>query len=424
MPALLHRPRLLLAAGACLTLVFSATSPASPASPSVIRLAGCSYEEVKQAVAAAPDGSTVLIGPGVCKWGNQPAVKRAAGIKLRGAGADQTVIWRDGKVPDHTGRDAFLFEFDCANGKTVDISGLALRGNDMFFANDDEKATDYDSGLALMHGCRDFRIHDARFSQFSYYGILVSGTKARGVIDSNRFYANWKCQNPNVSCLGYSVGVLGDHDWPAWNLGSEQAVFIEDNHFEDGRHEVASNYGSRYVFRHNTVLRTGNPPGVEEPFRWQSPVDAHGPQSEGDTGSRGWEIHDNRFVLGAGKTGVPPDGTNVQTAGIRGGDGVFFCNRHDAGDSNFRWYVPIQTYENDSCEAGKIYPYQTKRAYYWANSGDLVSGFPHKVDIRAACVVAGQHVFFTAPDGYRPYTYPHPLRGLPGEPPSRCLSSP
>ena len=58
--------------------------------------------------------------------------------------------------------------------------------------------------------------------------------------------------------------------------------------------------------------------------------------------------------------------------------------------------------------------------YYWANSGDLVSGFPHKVDIRAACVVAGKHLFFTPPDGYQPYTDPHPLRGLPSEPPTRC----
>lgn len=404
----------------CLTPVLGAPSISVAAPAPVLQLTGCSRDEVQQALTTAPDGATVVIGAGVCQWGSQPSVKRAAGITLRGAGRDKTVIWRDAKVPDSLGANAFLFEFDCANGKTVDISDLTLRGNDMFFANDDEKATDYDSGLALRHGCQGFRVHDARFSQFSYYGILVSGSKARGVVDSNRFYNNWKCQNPNVSCLGYSVGVLGDHDWPAWTLGSAQGVFIEDNHFEDGRHEVASNYGSRYVFRHNTVLRTGNPPGVTEPYRWQSPVDAHGPQTQGDTGSRGWEVYDNKFVLGSGKTGVPPNGDNYQTGGIRGGDGVFFCNHHDAGDSGYHWYVPIQTYENDACLAGQVYPYQTTRAYYWANSGDLVSGFPHKVDIRAACVVAGKHVFFAPPDGYKPYTYPHPLRGLPSEPPTQC----
>jgi len=75
----------------------------------------------------------------------------------------------------------------------------------------------------------------------------------RGVIDHCKFIENYRLP---INSLGYGIAIYGDGD-VSWNkpleLGTENAVFVEDCYFEHCRHGVASNDGSKYVFRYNTV---------------------------------------------------------------------------------------------------------------------------------------------------------------------------
>ncbi len=309
----------------------------------------------------------------------------------------------------------YLIEFDCANGKPVEVSDLTLIGND-----DDqselERIFDGDNGLGLLHGCMDFKIHDAAFNKFSNAGISVRDG-GRGVIYQNEFFSNFKCQDENtlvpredgtnwkftepIACLGYGVAVYGDDTWSATiQLGTPNAVFIEDNVFSDNRHAIASNYGSNYVVRYNEIAHT-------ERARNFGIVDAHG-SSEYGHGSRSWEVYHNTLI----------DNTTTQwnTTGIlmRGGDGVVFDN---IVPSTFGWGIGLTT--EDDCDTAVDYPQedQTRSAYIWGNhapDSDMLElpTIPFE-SYAPACLQEGRDFFMFEMPNYVPYLYPHPLRDQP-----------
>lgn len=363
-------------------------------STQTVQAQSCSAIHVQAALDAAADGDTVEIPAGDCDWG-AAEVARAAGITVRGAGRLLTTIRRTAAMTDYTNA---TLEFDCGNGGSVDISGLRLVGNDLL-QTEPERLQDNDLGLSLLHGCVDFRVHDMEFSRFSHAGLSIRGRDARGVVYANDFLSNYKCQPTPVDCLGYGVVIAGDADLPRppLALGTEDAVFVEDSYFHDNRHGIASNYGSRYVARHNTFVTTPR-------TRDFGMIDAHGRQGGSSQGSRSWEIYANILRMQSPAM-VAADGIS-----LRGGDGVVFGNTLEAG------IAYVASLRNETCSG--VYPLadQIREAYVWDNDWNPVPGYnPDAIWVSANCLPylqEGRDFFRFARIGYLPYTYPHPLRGM------------
>jgi len=336
----------------------------------VVNVASCTFAAVQAAVNGAASGSTVNIPAGDCDWGTQQLTV-PGGITLRGAGKDQTTIRRNGNVPE----TRYLVAFDCTNGKRAGFSDMTLVGNG--------NGAITDKGLALLNGCVDFTVSNSKFTRFIFSAVEIVGpSKQRGVIYQNDFIDNY---SDSVRNLGYGVVVYGDGSWPDLELGTQNAIFIEDNYMSGNRHHVASNNGSRYVFRHNTVIATD----VTKDFAM---ADAHG-LSSSPRGSRSWEIYDNNFSANLSS------GRVYAAIGIRGGDGVIFNN---VVGSNIARTVVLEL-EGSNCGT---YPAQdqTRQAWIWNNTPEMID------DSCGSSIQAGRDYFTSARAGYTPYPYPHPLR--------------
>jgi hypothetical protein len=185
--------------------------------------------------------------------------------------------------------------------------------------------------------------------------------------------------------------VYGDSTWPALSLGTENAVYVEDNVMSGQRHHIASNNSSRYVFRYNKVNATD----ASKDFAM---TDAHGKNSW-PTGSRSYEIYNNTY------TATLTSGKVNSAITIRGGDGVIFNN---TVASNIQRPVALQI-ENSptvSCGTANI-PGKITDLWIWNNApssvtNDCTASIRLNIDYRIASKIdAGS---------YRPFTYPHPLR--------------
>ncbi|MCQ4165517.1 hypothetical protein [Tahibacter harae] len=340
----------------------------------------------EQAGKAVNPGSTVLIPAGDCEWQDEQ-VTFAPGVSVRGAGRGRTILRRKLAMPDWTNA---LLHLRCDGGRAGGVADLTLIGNAI--------EADLDNGIWLDGRCLDFTVRDVRASGFSNAGIQVRGHDPRGVIYRSELLSNFRCAG---GCYGYGVVVYSDADpegppMPPLALGSADAVFIEDSYFADNRHAVASNHGSRYVFRHNTVLTTARTRGT-------GMIDAHGAGNTGEHGSRSYEIYAN--YLGV-------DTRVMQTADgivIRGGDGVVFDN-----------VMPWMPYElrlrNEVCSGTYPLHDQPREVHLWNNRFTPrpdIYGPTGAVWVDAACVpyIVENRDYYRFPrPGYLPYAYPHPLR--------------
>lgn len=333
----------------------------------------CGFSAVHDAVQNAIDSgvnSVVNIPAGTCNWGNNELVL-PGGISLKGSGNATTVL------RSYSSANKRLITIDCSNGKTARFSDMTLigKGNPAI----------WDGGLVFKGGCRDFLVFNSRFSDFVYYGVAVRGD-SQGVIYQNKFLNNYRAGQTGGQA-GYGVVVYGNGTWPPLELGTENAVFVEDNYFSGNRHHIASNNGSRYVFRYNRVIATSA-------VRHFPMVDAHGLGSS-PRGSRSWEIYNNTFSTNL----VAKEKVRVITS-IRGGDGVVF-NNMVTDPISIRSMIELSALE-------VVSPYpsmdQMRSGYFWNNSLDLL------VNEAPSHFALGQDYFLTARPGYTPYVYPHPLR--------------
>ena len=364
----------------------------APARPphAVTTAASCEIADVQAAIDDAGAGDVVQIPAGTCDWGGATATS-VAGIRLRGAGMGQTTIRRSSAASG-----SYALEIDCDNGLRAELSDIAFEGLD-----DDDVL---DNGVLLDNGCRDFKVHDARFAKFSMAGLEIDGSRSRGVVSASEFGDNLR------EGWGYGIVVYGDYDWPTLDLGGPEAVFVEDNYFSTNRHSIASNYGSRYVLRHNTLVTTNA-------SRNTSMVDAHGRQDGSARGSRGWEIYDNHLLF-------DDDGYQADGISIRGGDGVIFNNTLTHSHQGRIAYVAQFVIEDNGCAdtepvQGPAGPYpvpdQTRAAWVWNNTwdGDAEDRIRTSDGNSFDCgyyLQEGRDYFQFAKPGYVPYAYPHPLR--------------
>ena len=344
----------------------------------VVNAKNCEFDAVLTAVGMAHSGDTVFIPAGSCNW-NERQLSVPANVHLRGAGKELTTIVRSGRVAN----SSYLIAFDCSQGGTVKFSGFSLVGN----GDGDIQ----DKGLGLLHGCIDFVVSNSRFRNFIFSAVYVGDSETqRGVIYGNEFIDNY---SPALRNLGYGVVVYGGGTWPELSLGTQNAVFVEDNYFSGNRHNIASNNGSAYVFRHNTVV------GLD-PAKDFAMTDAHG-LSSSSRGSRSYEIYDNHYSVKL------DHGLQRTAIGVRGGDGVIFNNVVAA---NIDRAVELSA-EGFACGSypGKD---QIKSLYIWNNSYRSAGArFENGIDNECpSSIRLNRDYFLNAKPGYRPYAYPHPLR--------------
>jgi hypothetical protein len=366
-------PQLFIAAMFAAGAAYTPHAAASPNPPVYYGVADCSFDTVQKAVNYVAPGTTISIPAGDCNWGSQQ-LNIPGGIYLQGAGQDQTIIRRIGSVS----QDTYLIAYDCSNGGQAIMSGFTLVGNG--------NGGIWDKGLGLLNGCRDFKISQNTFTKFIFSAVYVGDApNERGVIFNNKFIDNYSADLQN---LGYGVAVYGGGAWPDLDLGSANAVFIEDNYFSGNRHNVASNNGSVYVFRYNTVIG-------QDPAKDFAMTDAHG-LSSSPRGSRSYEIYNNQYSSNIS------NGSQRTAVGIRGGDGVIFNNTVGNGIAHT---VELDA-EGFNCGA---YPGndQIRSLYIWNNSdtagGTINNNCPSSIQ-------QNRDYFLSARPGYSPYAYPHPLR--------------
>lgn len=352
-----------------------------------IQAASCSAADVQAALDQAPAGATVRVPAGDCDWTDRK-VRHARSVVLRGAGRNATIVRRSAAIVEGGN---YLLTLDCTGGERMELSDIAFVGND---AGQDaaQRRADADDGVGLVGGCIDFRVHDARFSEFSNAGLTLRGNPQRGVVYRNDFLANFKCgPDINYPCLGYGVAVYGDRTWPSGALGTREAVFVEDNYFFDNRHGVAANYGARYVARHNTFVTT-------ERTRDYAQIDAHGRGTS--AGTRSWEIYANAILTS------PPEMV-ADGIGLRGGDGVAFGN-------TLRRIPYVAHLSNETCVGTYPLENQIRDAYFWNNRYTPIPGYdPTPIWIKPGCepyLQLGRDYYTTPKPGYTAYVYPHPLR--------------
>ena len=300
-------------------------------------------------------------------------------LTIRGQGSEQTIL-RDGG----TGCYVKIFSDDV----TIDgIQFLGVSGGDQAI-----KIYDY----------QDFVIKNCKFLNPGDCGVETWGSNTRGVI--------YNCNFIN-GLNGSGVRVYGDlssgDDTPNWvnyprfevDYGSENWVFVENSRFEGWSHAIASNRGSKYVFRYNKCYNCDS-----------QYIDAHGLEWTSSRGSRAYEIYGNECYSTAYRW----------TGGIwiRGGDGLVYDNYIE--NRSHPIYI-CNTTEFDMSEITYPAVDQILEMYVWGNTTN--NGVPVDVDIMSG----HEHLFMHEdPPGsgnywtdykeyekpnYTPYPYPHPLTG-------------
>jgi hypothetical protein len=323
-----------------------------------------SREDIQAAINAAPENGTVVIPQGTFDFRGGPIDIRK-NITISGSGNKGTTIKKQSPMD---------FIFNVFTEGFFRLTNIVLDG--------DRKG----GGVQLRSDNLNFRVDNSTIKNFETRGVMTHGT-VKGLIDNNRFEEN----------AGYDVVVYGDND-RSWNrpvtLGTDDAVYIEDNLFTHktarNSHSIASNRGSRYVFRYNTI-DNGN--------QNTNPIDAHGNWEYG-RGSRSYEIYGNKVNSGHSYMG----------AFIRGGTGVIFDNEFKG---SFTHPLVLENYRSFNV-ANEQYPSidQINNLHIWNNkaNGNEVTPFIHDRGRSREHIQHNRDYFTKKNENYTAFTYPHPMR--------------
>jgi len=343
----------------------------SNAYSAIITSRSCSPADIQTAVNSASTGDVVQL-PACTNSSWIGVVNISKEITIAGAGETQTKLIKPG-----TDTRA-MFVVNCSGGlRGFEFYGITLGGRG------DE--TTLDKGMWLRNGCQDFTVHNTTFQKFGHAGIYTETAEGptTGVVYECNFLNNFRPQR------GYGLEVVGDGTYPeTLELGTQNALFVEDSYFEGNRHAIASNNGARYVFRYNEIVDNREN---------ASAIDAHGKTPYWPRGSRAYEIYNNNIVNSIDRW---------QGVGIRGGDGVIFNN-------TISGTIYAIALENDSNYTGCSYPCpdQIRELHIWNNTeeGRTAEVTPLREN-NARLIQEGRDYFLFPRPGYTPYPYPHPLR--------------
>jgi len=372
--------------------------------------ASASYADVAIAVAASESGDIIGIPAGSATWESELVISKE--IVIIGAGRQETVITIGSGIT--LGNAAFKYS---TGVNDIRISGIGFNGNYTCVGN----------GVHFEGEHHRFRVDHCGFSYFgpSSRPFIADGY-CDGVID------NCYCLDNLPTIFNYwGDGATG---WtrPEY-LGMDVAlnnglgvIFYEDNEivftqafvdlYEPSPHIVASNYGSRYVYRYNTTTAAYNGANY-----LADPHDSHGAY-EMAKGSVSVEIYENMVTTARTYRGV----------NIRGGTGVVFNNTFtgtifgnlvnlteykcfSVGKAEFGGNCPHGYCYNACPDTPGAYPTldQIHDLYIWNNTknGIVNNAVVPNTGHNLYFLQEGRDFFNIEKSGYIPYTYPHPLRG-------------
>jgi len=216
---------------------------------------------------------------GTVSWGKAgPTTTGQKHLTLQGAGIDRTILV-DEVPPDPRGQSDSMFIIHTLEGKPFRITGMTLRGG--------TGEVGELCALRVLGTGKQVRTDHVKFHHLKTRGLYVNG-EVFGVIDHCEFLINaWK-QAIWIGHSSWGGHDYGDGSWASpLSLGTEKAVYIEDNVFRSegpatAAATVDSWMGGRWVFRHNRVenMTIGNH-GTESSGRWR--------------GCFSMEIYDNVF---------------------------------------------------------------------------------------------------------------------------------
>jgi hypothetical protein len=294
-------------------------------SGSTIAAASCSQTHVQAAINNASSGDTVVVP--ACpstSWtttaSGNPSIIINKALTLQGqtlcSGRASTLSCTDNTVIyDGTGTgDAEVPIY--VNSNNVRVSGFTIIGGN---------SGDYKSFVFIAPDKINWRIDHCRLAptSTSIRGIVASGY---GLID----HCYIQNANNGVAPQGDSVldsVMAGDHNWSTpLNLGSSEAVYMEDNKFVyssymDGAFD--SYNGAKLVFRYNDVTGTGH--------------GGHGLDSSGTRSTLLMEIYNN--VYGN------PNSNIWEWSGARGGTYLIF---NETITGNYDTFFDLRNYRTDN----------------------------------------------------------------------------
>jgi Pectate lyase superfamily protein len=310
-------------------------------------------QNIQDAINALTGPGTVEVAPGRYQIEGTLEIP-FDGVVLRGAGADQTIFFRQ-----TDGTTTSMVQAQQVQG--IQISGIRFEGVTASESNGRELGV-------LLEDVANFRIDHCYFTRTGFAGVRTNGS-SHGVVDHCTFSAPYKS---TVGTDGYGVAVFGTDRLEGLSFGSEQATFIEDSVFERCRHAVSSNNGARYVFRYNQVSQN----------QIAHAIDTHGTEFGSLVGTEWAEIYQNLV-------GTPI--FDAYAVRLRGGAGVIWNNTF----SHYR--QAVQLTEDTSQPTGPV--------YIWNNSLD-----PPTIPLVRSRGTMGMPTYsLVSPDNYVPYPYPHPL---------------
>ncbi|MFI5404897.1 MAG: hypothetical protein ACHQ1D_00140 [Nitrososphaerales archaeon] len=235
-------------------------------------------------ISAASTLDTVVLPPGNYKIGSNIDCSKA--ISFLGSQSKIPTVLYVASTRTLTANDYMLeIDVESATLRNITVSYITFKSKNPSITPNDGGDTIDDFGLRIVK-CNGFIVHHCNFYYFGDAGLYVShyDTQANGLITQNNFIECAKTYNSLL--LGYGVVVYADGApgvWASVTPGSSNSIFIENNYFIGCRHAVASNYGSLYTARYNTVQSNLN----------SSAFDAHESPATNEAGSRLTEIYNN-----------------------------------------------------------------------------------------------------------------------------------
>ena len=273
--------------------------------------------------------------------------------------------------------------------------GLILRGTyDSDNSNDNTGNSIY--SIISMRSCPNFRIDNCIFEGGKYIigiGNEIGEEPSTGVIDHCKIFRG------HSSAYDTSYGIsMGAREYiDEKELGTTDAVVVEDCILEDLGHPIGAFGGSHYVLRNSVIRYHHNKAAF--------PLDAHGPGytffNNVTRGTRAWEIYNNTFIGN-------PDASPLEwrAIGLRAGKGVIYNNNI----KNFRHAVSFYC-DPYTCNNGGLD--RVNGAYIWGNTLENVTEGEILVQDNTDCTkeyIRRGVEFFTQPlENYTPLVYPHPL---------------
>lgn len=350
-----------------------------------INAASPSHNHVQDAINSASHGDTILIPPGSATWTSQ--VTCSKNLIIKGSGIDVTTITMSTTIGSYTGG---LIITAPGYWELTELTMVGT-GTKIYMVN------------ATVAGSEGFRVHHNKF-----VGYKIRFGWDYGVIDHNTFDdcgeaidVRWPHSLDSAHAGAPPLDGKGSYSWSLpVSLGSEEAVFIEDNvfyHDEIYGHPVTAVDGGRFVFRYNTmyVSATG-----------YSDVDAHGNYFN-DRSTYSFEIYNNDLNFER-----PYHSYGIY---LRGGRGVVFNNEmNTSGSGSLSFPICLANYRSfNDPYASYPAPDQINNVYIWNNTynGSPVGGSVQDRGVEQDHIQLGRDYFETQLSGYTPYTYPHPLAG-------------